>query len=637
MFGLRGRLADAAILGRMTDAIVHRGPDDEGFFTRANVGFGFRRLAILDLSANGHQPMTTADGRFTIVYNGEIYNYVELRKELAGRGYVFRSTGDTEVLLHAFQEWGTECARRLNGMWAFLIHDAETGALFGCRDRFGIKPLFVWRSDSMYLFSSEVKGIRASGLYRDATNWKVAAEFLVNSSIDRTRESFYEGIESLAPGTWFELTADGRYAEHRYWFPPEPAALPDSEVFTRFAELFEDAVRIHSRSDVPVAVHLSGGLDSTSIICALARQRDEINPGQEIRAFSYMTREFDESPYIADTVRQTRANLARLSATPALLWEALSEMLSYQDEPVHTTMALVSYALMRETARHGIKVVLNGQGADESLAGYPTYFGIVFHQLLDSEGLGAAAREMRLYSDAVGGSFWSLAGRQLQFFVRAKLAALGAYRKISVAKRNAGFADGSWYTSELLQPLRDSPFVSFDLSLRDTLLRSMFEAPLPLYLRIEDRNAMAWSVESRVPFLDYRLVELALAADCRQLMRGPYNKRLLREGMAGRIPESVRLRIDKMGFPTPARQWLSGELFESICDLVNSRALAESGVLNTQQISRDIDRFRRGEADFSMQLFRLAQFGIWLEKRAPTPRFDAARQPVTSGRLCYDQ
>ena len=637
MFGLRGRLADAATLRRMTDAIAHRGPDDEGFFVHGHAGFGFRRLAILDLSPNGHQPMTTPDGRFTIVYNGEIYNYLELRKELADRGHVFRSTGDTEVLLHAFQEWGTECAKRLNGMWAFLVYDAATGTLFGCRDRFGIKPLFVWRSDSLYLFSSEIKGIRASGLYKDATNWKVAAEFLVNGSIDRTQQSFYDGIESIAPGTWFELTADGRYSERRYWIPPDPAGRIDPEIVARFAALFEDAVRIHSRSDVPVAVHLSGGLDSTSIICALARQRDEINPGQEIRAFSYMAPEFDESAYIADTVRQTRANLVRLSATPALLWEALDEMLSYQDEPVHTATALVSYALMRETARHGIKVVLNGQGADETLAGYPSFFANMLHQLLGSGGFGVAARELRSYSRAMGKSFWPLATGLVRFSVRAKLSALGAYRKVSIARRNAALDGGSWYTPELLQPLRESPFVSFDLSLRDALLRSMFEEPLPLYLRIEDRNAMAWSVESRVPFLDHRLVELALAADCRQLMGGPYNKRLLREGMAGRIPESVRLRIDKMGFPTPARQWLSGELFESVRDLVSTPALAGSGVLNTQQIKKDIDRFKRGEADFSLPLFRLAQFGIWLEKPAPTQRPRAHRLPIPSGRLCYDQ
>jgi len=280
----------------------------------------------------------------------------------------------------------------------------------------------------------------------------------------------------------------------------------------------------------------------------------------------------------------------------------------------------VSYALMRETARHGIKVVLNGQGADETLAGYPAYFGNFFHELLNRRELGVAARELRLYARTVGKPFWRLMTNQLRFFVRGKLAALGVYRRASIAKRNAGLDKASWYTPELRKPLKDSPFVSFDMSLREALLRSMFEAPLPLYLRVEDRNAMAWSVESRVPFLDYRLVELALAADSRSLMRSPYNKRLLREGMAGRIPESVRLRIDKMGFPTPVRQWLSGELFESICDLVNSRVLAESGILAMQQVRQDIDRFRRGEADFSMQLFRLAQFGIWLEKPAPIRR-----------------
>jgi asparagine synthase (glutamine-hydrolysing) len=287
---------------------------------------------------------------------------------------------------------------------------------------------------------------------------------------------------------------------------------------------------------------------------------------------------------------------------------------------------------MRETARHGIKVVLNGQGADETLAGYPTYFGNFFHELLDSKGVVVAARELRGYSQVCGASFWRLMTNQLKFFVRAKLATLSAYRRVSVAKRNARFNDASWYAPHLLERLKDNPYVSFNLSLRDALLRSMFEDPLPLYLRIEDRNSMAWSVESRVPFLDYRLVELALAADCRDLLHGLYNKYLLRQGMIGKIPDSVRLRVDKMGFPTPATKWFADQLFGPVCDLVHSRVLAESGLLEMRQISGDIDRFRRGEADFSAELFRLAQFAIWLEKpasiRRPETHGDTLRQRV---------
>ena len=628
MFGIQGRKAEAAIVRAMTDVVIHRGPDDEGYFLDRHVGFGFRRLAILDLSPNSHQPMTSTDGRYTIVFNGEIYNYLELRSELAGRGHIFHSTGDTEVLLHAFQEWGYKCMNRLNGMWAFLVYDAATGSLFGSRDRFGIKPLFVWQSQSTYLFCSEIKSIRASGLYHDATNWKVAARFLVEGSIDKGAESFYQGIVRIPPGTWFELTSDGGYTENRFWFPPESGDHSSPEIFARFADIFEDAMIIHSRSDVPVAVHLSGGLDSTSIICALARQRDRTNPGQEIRAFSYMAEEFDEGRYIADTLQQTRANLARLTATPAQLWETLGDMLWFHDEPVHTTTALVSYALMRKTSRHGIKVVLNGQGADETLAGYPTYFRNLFHELLGSKGLSVAARELRAHAHACGAPFWQLMVKQLNFFVRAKLGALSAYRRVSVARRNVRMDDAAWYTPQLLANIRDDPYESFDLSLREALLHSMFEDPMPLYLRIEDRNSMAWSVESRVPFLDYRLVELALAADCRTVLHPPYNKYLLREGMKGRIPESVRMRVDKMGFPTPARKWLSGELFDPVCDYLNSRALVESGILDTSQIRQDIDRFRRGEVDFSAELFRLAQFAIWLENPAPKQRRDIHRDAL---------
>jgi asparagine synthase (glutamine-hydrolysing) len=598
----------------MSASIVHRGPDDEGFFFDRHVGFGFRRLAILDLSPNGHQPMTTADGRYTVVFNGEIYNYVELRKELASSGHAFRSTGDTEVLLHAYQEWGADCVARLNGMWAFLIFDAHTGNVFGSRDRFGIKPLFVWRGDSVNLFGSEIKCIRASDFYRDRINWRVAAHFLVEGSLDETTDTFYDGVTSIAPGTWFRLAPDGRWTEKRFWYPPETTAREDRGIFARFGELFDDAVTIHSRSDVPLAVHLSGGLDSTSIICALGRLRNRTKPDQEILAFSYMAPEFDERRYIGETIQYTGAKLMTLSSTPQQLWESLGEVLRFHDEPVHSMTALVSYALMRETARQGIKVVLNGQGADETLAGYPSYFSIYWHELLRRNAVVMAISEIASFAHEHHKAFWPLLATQLRFYLQSKLGALSTYRRASVARRNMQLDENSWYSSELLRHSRETPYRNFDLPLRDTLVGAIFRDPLPLYLRIEDRNAMAFSIESRVPFLDYRLVELALAADCRAMMHGPYNKYLLRQGMSGKIPESVRWRVDKMGFPTPARTWLTSNLFEPLSDALSSRSIAECGFVNLPQVRMDLQRFRRGEADLSQPLFCLAQFGMLLEK-----------------------
>src|SRR5689334_16836249 len=215
--GVAGKPADEAALKRMTQSLVHRGPDDSGLYVDGSVGLGFRRLSILDLSPAGHQPMTSDDGRFIIVFNGEIFNYVELRNELTAAGYRFHSSGDTEVLLNAYRHWGAECLPKLNGMWAFLIYDRSERRLFGSRDRFGVKPLFVNRQKDCVLFASEIKAIRASGLYRGGMNWRVASRFLIEGHLDDTGESFYEGIDPIPAGSAFELGLNGSWRSWKFW------------------------------------------------------------------------------------------------------------------------------------------------------------------------------------------------------------------------------------------------------------------------------------------------------------------------------------------------------------------------------------------------------------------------------------
>src|SRR6266702_3850441 len=273
MLGLAGRKADAAALTRMAQRIAHRGPDDSGLYLDDHVGFGFRRLSILDLSPTGHQPMCSEDGQFVIVFNGEIYNYIELRDELRAAGYCFRSTSDTEVLLAAYRHWGPEWLTRLNGMWAFVIHDRRRGVLFRARDRFGVKPLFVHRAKDCWLLASEIKAILASGLYQRATNWQVTADFLVHGKLDETPATFYAGIEQVPPGCAFEIRLDGRWRQWAYWSLSgiEPQPLPDAE--EAVAELLEGAVRLRLRSDVPVGVCLSGGSDTREIICVITTHR----------------------------------------------------------------------------------------------------------------------------------------------------------------------------------------------------------------------------------------------------------------------------------------------------------------------------------------------------------------------------
>jgi asparagine synthase (glutamine-hydrolysing) len=400
VFGISGKPVGPAVIERMTESLVHRGPDDCGYFLEGAIGLGFRRLAILDLSPTGHQPMISDDGRFVIIFNGEIYNYVELRKELIEAGYHFRSTGDGEVLLNAYRHWGADCLPRLNGMWAFLVYDRIERSLFGSRDRFGVKPLFVYRDGEQVMFASEIKSIRASGLYRGGVNWKVASRFLVEGHLDDSANTFYEGIEAVAAGSAFQLDAAGTSKEWLYWDLNRLESPDVRDPAGEFAELFEDAVRLRMRSDVPVGVCLSGGLDSTSILCAAARQRSESNQSASgpLQAFSYLAKEFDESTYIADTLAMTSAELRDLQTTPRELWDSVRQMLWYQDEPVHTMTAAVGYHLMNLVASHGIRVVLNGQGADETIGGYFSYFSDYWRELLGRGRWGRAGAEATAFA-----------------------------------------------------------------------------------------------------------------------------------------------------------------------------------------------------------------------------------------------
>ena len=601
----------ACIIDRMASVIRHRGPDDEGRFISEHVAMGFRRLSILDVSPQGHQPMSTEDGDLTLVFNGEIYNYIELRRELEALGCRFRSSGDTEVLLAAYRQWGPECLGKLNGMWAFLIYDRRKRTLFGSRDRFGIKPLYRYSDGEHAVFASEIKSIRACGFYCGSTNWRTASRYLTEGRLDDTHETFYTGIEQIPPGTAFELTQDGRFTQWRYWSLDEAAPFRSGDPARAFAELFEDAVRLHMRSDVPVGMHLSGGLDSTSIVCASERMRGPAHTAKPLKVFSYIEPEFDETRYIDDTIEQTGATLIKLHTDPTHLWGLLQEVLWFQDEPIHSMTPLVGYELMRLSAANGIKVILNGQGADETIGGYGSYFSDYWCTLLKRGDVGQAWGEIGQYVATRGGKRTHLYMRQWRRLVQERMGAVGTYRRAARWNRQRINAKDAWFTRELSRHEKPEEMNGHAKDLNARLAYSVCHSPLPLYLRIEDRNSMAHSVEARLPFLDYRLVSLCFGLPSEWHLRGPWNKYVLREAMRGRIPESVRSRIDKMGFPTPARRWFADTLYTPVLDMLNSRAARERGIYDSTAIMRDLARHHRGEIDVTEKISDLAQFEAW--------------------------
>ncbi len=620
MISACGQPVDAGVLDRMAGLIRHRGPDGDGRFIDGAVGFAFRRLAILDLASTGNQPMASADGRHVIVFNGAIYNFIELRAELEALGHTFRSTGDTEVLLTAWRQWGAACLPRLNGMWAFLIYDRLERRLFGARDRFGVKPLFWYRDRERVIFCSEIKCIRESGVANVALDWQTIADHLLEDRLDATERTLYTGVLRVPAGTCFEVDASGKIAWSRYWSLPETvAALPaprDPEA--EWAALFDDAVRLRMRSDVPVGVLLSGGLDSSSIMCSMARQLGSKDARQSgLFALCYMDPEFDESPYINATLQQTGGALERLETGPASLWDALGEHLWHQDEPVHSFSSVVVHQLMQLAQRRGIKVVLNGQGADELLAGYRSYFYDYWLELMRSGRFAAARREMAAFANAHGQPVAGLFPRTFATMIRQVLHAMPGHASISRRRRRSAQDRDGWVSAEVRRHWVPSG-QGAARSLNEALRSSLEQAHLPLYLRTEDRNSMAHGVELRLPFLDYRLVSLAFRLGSEWKIRGEYTKVLLREAMAGRIPEIVRTRVQKFGFPTAADQWFRGALLEPLRDLLASRAVRESGLWNLTQVDRDLERHRRGEANLSGRLFDVAQLSL-LVSGVPRP------------------
>src|SRR5688500_4541586 len=285
VIGLNGTAADARAVRRMADVLAHRGPDDAGFYSSANVAFGFRRLSILDLSQASHQPFVSDDGQLVMVFNGEIYNYVELRRELVSLGHRFRSSGDTEVLLRSYQQWGRECVRKFNGMWAFLIYDLRRGVVFGSRDRFGVKPLYYRRDGDALFFASEIKALRVATRAPLTPNWSQAATFLCAGGIEAIsagEATFYSDVWQVPAATAFEVGFDGSMRQWKYWVLPEELPETPSDAIEHVRDLLIDSVQLRLRSDVPVGVSLSGGLDSTSILSIIAGERRKAPSGDEL-------------------------------------------------------------------------------------------------------------------------------------------------------------------------------------------------------------------------------------------------------------------------------------------------------------------------------------------------------------------
>ena len=571
----------------MTRTLRHRGPDDEGYLlldsrsgrsqafggddTLPELGLpplplaippgldlalGHRRLAIIDLSAAGHGPMISADGRLAITYNGEIFNYLELRQELQGLGHLFHTASDTEVLLAAYAEWGPAALHRLNGMWAFALYDAGEHRLFCARDRFGVKPFFYFGDGPLFAFASEIKGLLAHPAVPGTPNLQALARFLAQGATDETAESFLTGIRSLPAGCQLSLDLAGRRLGLERWYEL-PASEPRPGDPAELRALLEDAVRLRLRSDVDVGSCLSGGLDSSSLVALTARLRDHSgNSGRLAFSVVYPDPELSEAAHVDTMVAASGVIGHRTTPTSSELladWPALARQ---QDEPFPSPGVYSQWRVMRLAREAGVSVLLDGQGADEVLAGYHYHFGPYLAEIAGRDGWAAALRQARRASAVTGRGlgFW------LGLWAHQTLPLPGRVRAWAVRR---GVSQSRVPTSVLAPELRrllasagaerHRPRPGLAAERRANVLATS----LPALLRYEDRNSMAFSIEARTPFLDYRLVERAMALPADDLIRDGWTKALLRQAMIGILPESVRLRRDKLGFATPEARWLA--------------------------------------------------------------------------------
>lgn len=606
-----GAPVDAPALGRMAGSLAHRGPDDAGIEVRGAVGLGHRRLSIIDLSAAGHQPMGNEDGSVRIVFNGEIYNYRELRDGLEKRGHRFRSHSDTEVILHLYEELGTDCLSRLRGMFAFAISDEPRRRLFVARDRVGKKPLYYADSARRFLFGSEIKAILAAGGVPRRPDLQALNHYLTYQYVPSPWTAF-AGIRCLPPAH-FLLLEDGRATIERYWrldyhpklTAPEPAL--EEELRARLRE----AVRLRLVSDVPLGAFLSGGVDSSAVVALMAQEM-----GQPVRTFSIGFREaqFDELPFARLVAERFGTRHTEWIVEPRAL-EILPRLVWHYDQPFADPSAIPTWHVAK-LAREHVTVVLNGDGGDEDFAGYGRY----------------AANELTVRRQrSLPGRFWQRA-RAFAAGVRRALRqgklplGLGELRPLAVEMENAlrlcHFNEqekAALYTPEFARGAAGDSFALLfaaygaagDAEFLDRALAADVGMYLPDDLLVKvDVASMAHSLEARSPFLDHELMEFAarLPTGCK-LLRGE-TKRILKRSLKGLVPDAV-LGRPKMGFGVPLARWFRGEMREFVRDALLGPEARARGYFREEAVRTLLEDHLAGREDRSNQLWNLAMLEHW--------------------------
>jgi len=612
---LNGTPVDQGLLRRLTTVLRHRGPDDEGFFVDHGLGLGFRRLSIIDLTG-GRQPMSNEDQTVTVVFNGEIYNFVELRAELKQQGHTFRTSSDTEVIVHGFEAWGDDVVHHLNGMFAFAAWDSRRRQLLLARDRLGIKPLFYTSNSDTLAFASEIKSLLLLPGFDPAVSDRGVFEYFSHHFIPGSG-TIYRNIRKLTPGELLTV-ADGEVRTRTYWRPavtsgPErtPAAWGEE-----LRQRLREAVRLQLVADVPLGVFLSGGLDSSAVTAAMAesgaREIRTFNVGFEVPKYDETTFAQLVSRHLGTTHETFRIAAEATDLLPKLLW--------HLDEPLADATIIPTYLLAQATRRQ-VTVALSGEGGDELFGGYTHYQGLQLNRWLSQlpvwcrRTLAAAARHLPL-----GGSpRLGFLGHRLERIAATSLFPLfeGYTRKVAFftpeeqqrlfspdfRRRINGlpYLQHFWAIPQAypdLDPLAQANLADLSVCLPDSLLVKV------------DRMSMACSLEVRVPLLDHTLVEFALSIPMDLKVKGMHTKYLLRQALAPWLPPTI-LNRPKRGFNPPVEFWLQQHLTDYAREHHLMATLAAAGYFNLAAVQAMAEAHIRGQRDFSRQLWALLVFAIW--------------------------
>ena len=622
----------------MTRLVRHRGPDDEGFFLvntqtgdilscshdetiasvkrktkylfgdfQANLGLGFRRLSILDTSEKGHQPMVSKDGRYAIVYNGEVYNYMEIRRELEKEGWSFFSRTDTEVVLNAYRQWGPNCLKRFNGMWAFAIWDNQNHNLFCARDRFGIKPFYYYFNSSQFIFASETKQILACGVDKTINEKMIYRSLKIGSFIAYKDETFFENIKSLPQGHFLNIS-DGHLTIEKYYdlnpLDFEKSKLNLEDATLQYLELFNDSVKKRIVSDVSVGSCLSGGLDSSAIVAMAARNLPY--KLQTFSAYYNLGIEYDERKWMKIVGEQCQTDMHFISPAPNQMLDDLDWISFVNDFPVMSPSQISQYYVMKLAKINNTTVLLDGQGSDEITGGYNHSFYRYYADLLKKYHFKTFLTQYPDYLrfNQKGNSFSRLIKTIYTLFSNESSIYQNEAKHLLINPLSKTFNEKNIFTN--IQDLQTSKLSNF-------LYNLLMSGQLQSLLHYEDRNSMAHSIEARVPFLDYRLVEFAFSLPSHYKIHKNYGKYIHRQALKRIVPIEIAQRKDKVNFRSPAATlWLKNELRPFVESVINSTSFKQRPIYDHKLIHKIYQNYLKGDNRYYFIIWRIIMLEKWL-------------------------